>query len=72
MIKSKSNSPKPIRCERCDRVLIERVFLDEKGNIAIDAHSQHEEIQYDDQSDEHYVECPECRDRQTVRLRLPI
>ena len=71
MKKSESISPEPIRCENCDRVLIERVYLDEKGNTAIDAHGQREKILYDDQRDEHYVECPDCQNRRMVHQRLP-
>ena len=72
MIKFKSKTPDPIRCENCARVLIDRVYLDEKGNTAIDAHGEHEDIQYDEQSDEQYVDCPECHNRQKVSLRLPV
>ena len=71
MSQSSSVSPKPMCCEKCGHVLIERVYLDEKGNTAIDAHGQHEDVQYDAQKDKHYVDCPECGNEQTVHLRPP-
>ena len=72
MSNSNSISPEPIRCEDCERVLIDLVYLDEKGNLAIDAHGCCEDIHHDDKNDERYVICPECDNRQTVHLRLPV
>ena len=72
MSKSKSISPEPMRCDNCERVLIDLVYLDEKGNLAIDTHGRREDIHHDDKNDERYVICPECGNRQIIHLRLPV
>lgn len=72
MSRSKSISPEPIQCESCACVLIERVYLDEKGNTAIDVDGCSEKILLDVENDEQFVNCPECGHRQTIRLRLPV
>lgn len=66
------NTSAPIRCAKCDCILIERVHLDDKGNTAADASGRHEEIQYDSQKDEHFVNYAKCKHVQTVHLRVPL
>ena len=68
MNETRSIYPEPIRYDKCGCILIEQVYLDEKGNTAVDAHGRFEDIRYDSQKDEHRVKCPECNFRQKISL----